>query len=110
MAASEDFRLFLQDQLARLGDIRIKRMFGGAGVYCGGIMFALISDETLYLKADRETEPDFRKEGSEPFTYMGKSAPVKLSYWRAPERLLDDADELLSWAQKALEAARRARA
>jgi DNA transformation protein len=71
-------------------------------------MFALIADDTLYLKADAETEGDFSAEGSRPFEYRGKTRPVSLSYWQVPERLYEDADELAEWARRAHAAALRA--
>ncbi len=84
-------------------------MFGGSGIYDDDLMFALSTGDELYLKADRQTEPDFEAEGSRPFTYEAKNGRrVAMSYWRAPDRLFDDADEMAQWAGKALAAARRA--
>jgi DNA transformation protein len=72
-------------------------------------MFALISDDQLYLKADATTVPDFEGEGLGPFTYEMKTGTRSLpSYWRAPERLLDDDDEMLVWCRRAAEVATRA--
>ena len=52
MTTTSDFIAFVVEQLSGLGPVRAKRMFGGAGVYCDAVMFALISDDTLYFKAD----------------------------------------------------------
>lgn len=83
-------------------------MFGGTGIYVGERMFALEADGQLYLKADRATLPDFKAEGSEPFTYISKNdRRSTMSYWRVPDRLLDDGQELAEWARKALAAAER---
>jgi DNA transformation protein and related proteins len=109
MSVSPSFRDMIEDALAPLGPVRVKRMFGGAGVYCGAVMFGLVSDDVLHLKADATTEADFKAEGMGPFVYHGKGKPIALPYWRAPERLLDDTDELLAWARKALTIAERAR-
>ncbi len=83
-------------------------MFGGYGIYADDVMFALSTGGELYLKADSETRPDFEDEGAEPFSYEAKGRRVVLSYWRAPDRLIDDADEMAIWARKALSAAERA--
>ncbi|MBC8049434.1 MAG: TfoX/Sxy family protein [Chitinophagales bacterium] len=109
MAVSLEYREFIKEQLERLGVISIRPMFGGAGVYCDGVMFALIAYETLYFKADKQTISGFEAEGMEPFTYEGKAKPVKMSYWRAPERLFDDTDEMKNWAEAALSAAHRSK-
>jgi DNA transformation protein len=84
-------------------------MFGGAGVFADGIMFALVSDDTLYFKVDETTRADFEAEGMGAFTYATKDGRNTLvSYWRAPERLFDEPDEMLAWARKALTIARSA--
>lgn len=102
MPVSSEFIDFLLESLAPLGPVEAKRMFGGAGLYCDGVMFALIADEAVYLKADDKTSSAYVEEGLEPFTYHGKKNPVQMSYWRIPERLLDDSDEFVAWAEIAL--------
>jgi len=98
----------LAESLAPLGYIAVRRMFGGAGVFCDGLMFALVIDDVLYLKADDAGSAEFLAEGLAPFTYSRKGGrQIALSYWRAPERLLDEPDELVAWAGRALAAARR---
>ena len=107
MSVAPGFAQLLQESLAPLGLIAVRNMFGGAGVYCDGIMFALVADgETLYLKGDPSTRADFEAEGCGPFVYDGKGKPITMSYWRMPERLLDEPEEMVEWALKALRIAR----
>ena len=95
MSADAALIAHLMDVLRPLGGVAARRMFGGAGLFRDGLMFGLISDEVLYLKADAETVADFEAEGLGPFTYGTKSGDrVLTSYWRAPEHLLDDDDEI----------------
>lgn len=109
MTASAGFLDLLQDLLAPLGPVAVRRMFGGAGIYCDGQVFAFVDDDTLFFKTDEAGRAAFEAEGLGPFTYMTKHGPgTLLSYWRAPERLLDDRDEMLEWAGRALAVARRA--
>ena len=111
MAVSAAFRDYLEDLLSGLGPIRIKSMFGGAGVYAGELMFGLIADDVLYLRADAETEPVFTEAGSEPFRYPTRDGEhLTMSYWRTPEEALDDPDAAVEWARLALGAARRKQA
>jgi DNA transformation protein and related proteins len=94
---------------AAVGPVRVRRMFGGAGVYAADTMFALVTGGVIYLKADKQTIPDFECESLAPFTYttkVGKS--VATSYWRMPDRLHDDPDELAVWARRSVDAAQRA--
>ena len=107
MSVSSGFAELLCDLLAPLGRVTVRRMFGGGGVICDGVMFGLVSDDVLFLKADDASKGPYEAEGCEPFTYNGKGRPIALPYWRAPERLLDDHDELVAWARISLGLARR---
>jgi len=102
VALSAGFADFLRDVLSGVGDISIRKMFGGAGVYLHGVMFALVADDTLYLRADEASAPEFAAEGKGPFTYAAKGrAPITMQYWELPERLYDEPDELARWAWRA---------
>jgi DNA transformation protein len=110
MTASGEFLDFIKEQLAGFGPVTIRRMFGGAGIYRDGLMFALIADETLYLKADGASRSEFESLGLPPFSFAAKGAKkVIMSYWRAPEVCLDDPDQMTEWAGKAFAAALRSR-
>jgi DNA transformation protein and related proteins len=109
MTASQGFLDLLRELLAPIGPITIRRMFGGASIYADGVLFALVDDDALYLKADDVTKARYEAEGLRPFTYEGKTKPVSMSYWRAPERLYDDPDEMAAWAREAIGVARRAK-
>ena len=103
MATADGTIAFLADILAPLGHITARRMFGGAGVYCDGVIFALLLRDALYLKADDASIAAFEAEGMGPFTYETSSGERRLtSYWRAPERLFDEPDEFVVWARTAL--------
>jgi len=110
MTASPGFVELLKDALSGLGPVSVRRMFGGAGVYADGVMFGLVADDTLYLKADDDSKRAFEAEGLDPFGYEARGKKIALPYWRAPERLLDDAEEMTTWASVALGVARRAAA
>ena len=103
---------FIRDLFAQFRPVTMKRMFGGAGLYADGLMFALVFDGAIFLKVDDASIPAFEREGSGPFTYTrakskGRVGRASLSYWRLPERLYDDPDELAVWAARALAIARR---
>src|SRR5256885_13587818 len=83
MAPSADFLAFLTDQLRGLGHITTRRMFSGAGLYCDGLIFALILREVLYFKVDDGNRGAFEAEGLEPFTYEAGGRTVRVgAYWR----------------------------
>jgi DNA transformation protein len=98
------------EMFAAFGSVIPRRMFGGFGIYADGTMFALVSDDLVYLKADTETVAAFEREGQGPFTYEARGGRrTVMSYWRVPDRLYDDPDELAGWARQALAAAHRSR-
>lgn len=109
MTATPEFLEHLRDMLDGFGPFAIRRMFGGAGLFRDGLMFALIADDVLYFKADELSRGEFEAAGSSPFVYDRKgSDAVVMSYWRAPDEDMDDAVALAAWAAKGWEAARRA--
>ena len=108
MVASDNFAEFLREQLAPLGRVTMRRMFGKTGVFHDGLMFGMVTDNMLYLRVDDHNRAAFKEaESFPPLSYEKKGGTIDLSFWRAPERLFDEPDELLIWARAALAAARR---
>jgi DNA transformation protein and related proteins len=103
---------FIRDLFAPFGPVAVRRMFSGAGIFADGLMFGLVVRDVIYLKADDGNRADFEREGCTPFTYTrgqksGGASEHALPYWRLPERLYDDPDELALWARRAVAAAQR---
>jgi DNA transformation protein len=98
----------IQELFSAFGVVVVRRMFGGAGIYSDGTMFALVADGIIYLKADELSTQAFERENLPPFTYETRDGKRGvMSYRRMPERLYDDPDELATWARAALAAAQR---
>jgi DNA transformation protein and related proteins len=96
----------IRELFAAFGPVSVRRMFGGAGVFVDGTMFALVHDGVIYLKVDERNAPDFEREGLGPFTYIRKGERASLSSYRCmPDRLYDDPVELAAWARAAMAAA-----
>jgi DNA transformation protein len=108
MVASDTFGEFLRDQLAPLGRVTLRRMFGKTGVFCDGVMIGMVTEDTLYFRVDDHNRAAFKEAGSfRPLSYEKKGCTIDLSFWRVPDRLLDEPDEFVRWAREALAAARR---
>ena|SRR5579883_1683605 len=108
MVASDSFADFLREQLAPLGHITLRRMFGKTGVFCNGLMLGMVTDNTLYFRVDDYNRPTFKEaEAFPPLNYKKQGSPIDLAFWRAPERLFDEPDRFVEWAEAALAAARR---
>jgi DNA transformation protein len=109
MAVSPTFRTYVLDQLGRVATgIRSRGMFGGVGIYSGEWFFALIDDDTLYLKVDHTNRPDFEAAGMGPFRPFGEEGEV-MQYYEVSAELLDGGEQLGVWVEKAIEVARRAK-
>ena len=90
------------------GPVTVRRMFGGAGIYADGTMFALVADGVIYLKTGDSNAAIFEREQLAPFTFSKRTGErVVTSYRRMPDRLYDDPDELAVWAGAALAVAQR---
>ncbi len=108
LASSRAFEAFAIDQLAGIGDVVSRKMFGGVGLYCDGVFFGLIARDELYLKVDDSTRGVFVAEGSKPFKPYA-DRPVTMQYYAVPLSVLESAPELVRWAQRAIAVAGRGR-
>ncbi|MDX2503518.1 MAG: TfoX/Sxy family protein [Gammaproteobacteria bacterium] len=104
----KEFVTYVVELMQPMGPVRAKGMFGGHGIFLEGIMFGLVADSVLYLKVDKETEMQYKARGLEAFTYHKKGKEYKMSYYQAPEEILEDGEEMTTWANKAYEVAIKA--
>ena len=106
MAYDADFGEWVRENFRALGRLEIKRMFGGAGVYAAGVMFALLDDGVVWLKGDEALRQAFVAAGSRQFIYPTKDGrTMSMGYWTLPEPALDDPDEAIAWARRSLDVA-----
>ena len=99
---------WVAEALAPLGTVTRRRMMGGATLYCDGVIFAIVADDTLWFKADRQSDAAWDAAGAERFRYARGEATATMNYRRAPDDVHDDAEAMCRWAALALEAGRRA--
>jgi DNA transformation protein and related proteins len=110
MAVSDDFLNYVLDQLSGWGEVKARRMFGGAGLYREGKMFGLIADDVVFLKVNDSNRGDYIKAGSSPFNpYPDKAKSTVMSYYELPSTVLEDREKLAKWAQRSLEIAQEAK-
>jgi len=105
MACSRDFHDFVLDQLAGLGELRSRMMFGEYGLYCDDLFFALVADESLWLKVDDGNRPRFEARGMEPFSPGDPPTPMR--YYEVPLDVLEDPLQLREWADESIRVAAR---
>lgn len=91
MKTSPEFLNFIMEKLSSISNIRSRAMFGGYGIFCGGSMFALIAEDTLYFKVSKTNRDMYEKAKSKPF-------PHGISYWEVPPEVVDENSKLHNWA------------
>ena len=104
LRVTPEFRDFVLDQLARIPQLRAKRMFGGVGIYSGDCFFGIVAADELFFKVDDSNRSAYAAAGSEPFRPVADGR-VSMSYWRVPIEVLEDTGELATWALAAIRAA-----
>ncbi len=109
MAAKREFLDHVIETMRDLGAVTGKPMFGGWGLYHEGLFFALIAEDTLYLKTDDENRAEFEAASLQPFVYVTKDGDrMVMGYSQAPAAALEDAGVMAAWARSAYAAALRA--
>ena len=106
MSVSDEYLAYVADQLDRLGPVRTKRMFGGAGLYFESLFFAVVADDVLYFKVDDSNRSDYEAEGMEAFRPFPEKSMV-MGYYQVPIDVLENKETLKEWAEKALLVAER---
>lgn len=104
-----EFVDYLHELFVGFGPISSRSMFGGHGIYHDDVMFALVVDDTLFLRTDEQTRPRFEEIGSVPFVHIRQGKAVTMPYHEAPDVMLDDPVSAAVWGTLAWEAAQRAR-
>ena len=102
MPVSDAFRDYVLEQLAELGAVNARRMFGGVGLYCGDLFFGVINDNMLYLRVDEATRPLFEAAGMPALRPVRARPQVVAAYYQAPDHVLEDAETLVEWARRAV--------
>ena len=108
-AKGTEFTEFVTEQLVLFGPTHTKAMFGGYSIYCDDLVFAIIVDDKLYFKVDKDTLEHFKKLGLQPFTYESNGKQIAMSYYEAPPEVFEDPQEMARWAKQAFQSALKSR-
>jgi len=104
-----EFTDYLQDVFVQFGEVRVRSMFGGHGLYHADCMFGLVADDMLYLKVDEKNQHLFTELDLPAFEFETKNGRVMaMSYHLAPEVIYEEQEEAAIWAASSWEAAKRA--
>jgi len=108
VTTSADFLAYVLDQLVGLGGVSSRRMFGGVGLYCDEFFFGLIADDVLYLRVDESNRGDYTARSMAQFRPYADRPHLSMNYYEAPADVLEDARELVIWAQRSVAVAMQA--
>ena len=101
MAAPKQDSNRFDDLFSEFGPIKLRRFFGGEGIYAGDLMIGMIFDDTVYFKTDEETRRSFVAAKTKPFSFTKGKELVVTTWFALPDRLYDDPEELAQWARAA---------
>jgi DNA transformation protein len=105
LAFARRFATEIMDQLAAVGTLTSRRMFGALGLYSGGVIFGMIVDETLYLRLDEAGFGVLLRLGASPLRPVSRKPDLQSArYISVPLDILEDRDELLGWVRRAVKA------
>ncbi len=110
MAKRNEYVDYLLELMKDLGHVTARPMFGGFGIYCDGLFFAIVVDDVLYFKADDTNRGQFLERELLPFTYEMKGETMTMNYYRCPEEALESPAPMQEWARSGIGAALRAQA
>lgn len=106
---TDPFITHIIEMLQDFGTVRSRAMFGGYGLYREGVMFALVADGILYVKADDDNRKRFEQRGMQRFGYTRRGRMYYMSYYTVPESALEEPEILADWTGEGYAAALRAR-
>ncbi|MEK7643017.1 MAG: TfoX/Sxy family protein [Patescibacteria group bacterium] len=92
---SDEFQIYVLEQLSNLSGIWARRMFGGWGLYHGAKFFGIISKGRFYMKVSERTRGYYLAAGMKPFS--PRSSQVLKSYYEVPLDVLENREELERW-------------
>lgn len=102
MTQTDSLQVYVADQLAPLGGVRFRRMFGGYGLYRGERFFGILHRGRLYFRVSEGERADYVAQGMEPFRPNARQTLT--GYYEVPVDVIEDSETLVAWAERALAA------
>ena len=102
MTVQPQYLAYLLEQLAGLGRLRSRRMFGGVGLYSGELFFGIIDDDTAYFKSDASNSADYTARNMPRFMPFPERPEAVMAYYQVPADIIEDAESLVAWARKSV--------
>jgi DNA transformation protein len=105
---SEEYTEYILELLEPIGSVQTGRFFGGVGISNGIAQFAMMMGNSLYFVVDKDTRTKYEQAGMQPFSYETKRGRVQVRrYFELPEDILEDPEQLRTWAHEAMHIAEK---
>ena len=102
MSVQPQYLDYVLEQLAGLGQLSQRRMFGGVGLYSGELFFGLIDDDTLFFKTDAANVGDYESRRMPRFMPPANRPISPMGYHQVPAEIIEDPELLVAWARKSV--------
>lgn len=102
MAVQAQYLDYVLEQLAALGQVSTRRMFGGVGLYSRELFFGLIDDDTLFFKTDESNAAEYQARNMPRFMPPANRPVSPMGYHQVPADIIEDGELLVAWARKAV--------
>jgi DNA transformation protein len=102
MGVQAQYLAYVLEQLAGLGDLGTRRMFGGVGLYSRGMFFGLIDDDTLFFKTDESNAAQYQARQMPRFMPPANRPMSPMGYHQVPADIIEDDESLVAWARKSV--------
>lgn len=96
------FSIKMVNLFSPLGEITLRSMFGGFGLFADGVIFSLIKNEHLHIRSHESTRHEFKKRGYKVYSYEKRGLPVMTRYYAVPKDVVNDSKQVIQLASEAL--------
>ena len=97
---ADTFKELIAEQLGARLNVTFRAMFGGWGLYRGAVFFGIIFRGQLYFKTDAQSRRNYEQHGMLPF--QPNEQQTLKNYYEVPASIVEDAPQLVRWAERAL--------
>jgi len=105
MRVKSSLASYVAEQLAPLGRMSSRAIFGGVGVFIDDRLLAIVMGEKLYLHTDKSNLDDYVARGMQQFKPYPNAFDLTTDHHQVPPEIVNDAEQLKVWGERALTAA-----
>jgi DNA transformation protein len=105
MRVKSELANYVEEQLAFLGRISTKSIFGGIGIFVDERLLGIVMEDKLYLHTDANNLQVYQQRGMPQFKPYPNAFDLTTDHHEVPPDIVNDAEQLKIWGERALNAA-----